>query len=829
MPKNEKINIEDIKKLRNSIDVQLTDITIEPSLKKEDAVTVARERGATDLTKNKLTYLVEQGLVKPKIIEGDRNTHLFGREHISNIILIQRLKKEKGLSYSRISSFLLSEQNGGTNTKWEFDTSNKDVGLPPQVLRAQYILYSRVIGVLLKHLLGDALKPGLIIFLRQRHAQSNTNLPKGTAKISQEWMDLKEADDYIGFIRPKNDLVAFVSPELEILFSQLDKKTLVEYKKMLWLSVTILIGSPVSQYVLLVGVDNKEMMDGVHISQDSFEANIVGTLLKILFTNPAEPKPDEDVVPENEFDKSTVLYSLVNFIPEISDLWEYCAVLTSSIEKPNHLRISALSRDFPKDMRQEVPNLLVKPGQPLTGWVYQTNYPMVIQRSSGALDPRLAYQNKENATAAIAIPTRARDRFNGVLYVGTRYQIPEETLAFTDAEIRVLQIIADIAGEVIERNRITNSFEVNSSSTIGTPLLRYHNWNILQERLTQTLQNIKNSTIPLLDNDNLHLTIVRIESHSDIYRKDLNISGWLASHILETTKAFFNRNEMGNPEIFLHNESLSMSRTKEFVCLIPILNIADERDRELRDKLRNLLSSIKLSFPFDQILKIETNVWSMPFRYKNLLTRMESKKINIVVEELLSEIEDALVIIPNIEKAHQKEKERAYAAALEQYLEAAILAPKNRYLQRHIAKAYAAIGDLKNSAKYWEKIISQEDYSNHYLRYAHVLARMGNNKRAKECYQKAHSLNSQNSKILIEWGDLLTIEGKYDDAIKKFEAALKLEANDRDHIWLRLAEVNLEMGNVDQALSLINLVLDRLPDHQDAHRLILKVLKKIER
>jgi tetratricopeptide (TPR) repeat protein len=208
---------------------------------------------------------------------------------------------------------------------------------------------------------------------------------------------------------------------------------------------------------------------------------------------------------------------------------------------------------------------------------------------------------------------------------------------------------------------------------------------------------------------------------------------------------------------------------------------------------------------------------------------MEGKEVDVIVEELLSEIDDALIIIPNIEKAHQKEKERAYAAALEEYIGASFLAPNNRYLQRHIAKTYAAIGDLKNSAKYWEKILAQEEYSSHYLRYAHVLAQMRSNKKAKECFEKAYLLDKQNAKILIEWGDLLAIEGKYEDAIKNFEMALKLEVNDRDQIWLRLAEVNLEKDNTDEAMSLIKLVLDRSPDNQDARRLILKVLKKGER
>jgi tetratricopeptide (TPR) repeat protein len=833
MQKNGKLSIEGIRKLRNNINDQLTDVEFEPSLKKEDALSIARERGAVGLTKNKLTYLVEQGLVTPKIIEGDRDTHLYGREQISTIILIQKMKMEKGLTYAQISSHLMSEQNVETTNKNADIVADGDAGLPPQGMRAQYILYSRVIAVLLKHLLGDAIKPGLVIFLRERHVPMSTNLPKGAAKITPQWMDIKEADDYVDLIRPKYDLIAFVSSESEILFSQFDKKTILEYGKKHWLSLMIRVGHSKSQYNLLVGTDDKEMMQDVHVSVDGFEASVVGTLLRILFANPVQPKLSEDVVLSNEFEKSTILYSLVNFIPEISDLWEYCAVFTSSSEKPNHLKISAISHDFPRDMRQEIQNLLIEPGQPLAGWAYQTNYPMVVQRSSGETDPRLAYQNKENATAAIAIPTRARDQYNGVLYVGTRYPLPEDVLAFTEAEIRILHIIANIVGEVIERNRITSSFEVNSALIIETPPLRFNNWAALRERIVTTLRNTHKDPAQYLVDDNLHLTIVRIESHSDIYRKDPNISNWLTTHVLETTKAFYDRNGLGNPEIFLHNDSLSISKTREFVCLVSMINITDQKDREIRNSLRKLLSSLRLSFPLGQTLLIDTNVWSMPFRYKNLIDRVnernDQKRVELLATELLSEIEDALLIIPNIEKAHQHENDRAYQAALEQYIAASFLAPNNRYIQRHIAKAYAAIGDLSNSARYWEKILAHEDYPTHRLRYAHILAQMGQSEQAKENFEKAYSKDPQNLKILVEWGDFLVIEGQIQDAIRKYETALKLDANDCDQIWLRLAEVSFETGDPDRALSLIKLVLDRLPDHQDAKRLMLKILKKTKR
>jgi tetratricopeptide (TPR) repeat protein len=193
--------------------------------------------------------------------------------------------------------------------------------------------------------------------------------------------------------------------------------------------------------------------------------------------------------------------------------------------------------------------------------------------------------------------------------------------------------------------------------------------------------------------------------------------------------------------------------------------------------------------------------------------------------ELISEVEDALINIPNIERAHQKENNRAYSAALEEYIAASFLAPNNRYLQRHIAKIYAAIGKLKLSANYWEAIIAQEESASHYLRYAHVLARMGDSQKANDCFGKAYALDEQNPRILVEWGDFLVVECRYQEAIHQYEAALKLEISDKNQIWLRLAEVSFDQGDADKALSYIHLVLDRLPDHQDARRLMLKVLK----
>ena len=834
MKKNGNFSVQEYRALRNTIKDGLTSIEIKPYLKKENAFIMAKNNGAVNLTKNMLEYMVEQKLVVPEANDDDRPTHLYGREQICDVILIQKLKKI-GLPYAKISSLMRIAQNQDSENNRSKFNNGSDVVLPHQGARAKTLLNSRVIAVLINHLLGSAIKPGIIIHLRERlnnPSNNNTSHSNGVARMDHELLNRVEADNYVDLVRPDDDITAFVSsdPERDVIFHKFEIRSILDFDREHWLRITVKIGNPVSQYDLMIGSDDKASFEYLEIKNGSFEAKIVGTLMKILFSKASNPSSTDNVVSANKFDKSTMLNVLVNMIPDLSNLWEYCAILTLSSEKPNHLKVSAVSRDFPLGMRDEIQNIQIEPGQPLAGWSFQTTYPIVIQQVNGSNDPRLAYQNKESATAAIAIPTKAQGSHNGVLYVGTRYTIPAETPAFSEAEIRSLQIIADVAGEMIERNRITRIFEFNSSKTIALPELSTHDWPHLSDKIHNILESLIQTTSTPLDNDNLHFTIVKIESHNALTQKDPAISEWVNKHILETTRDFFIRKGFEIPEIYIHNPPYSVIQAWEFVCLIQKLEITDEQDRKMRKELRELLSSLKLAFSFEDVFQVTTNVWSMPFRFKGLLNRIDPKssgtKIRLVTDEIMSEIEDAFLIIPYIELAHHHEESGAYPSALEQYISAAYFAPHNRYIQRHIAKMYAAIGDLKNSAHHWQKIVQEEEYPRYFLHYADILARMGDSAKADENFSKAFQLDSTSLNTLIEWGDFLAVEGKTDDAISKYEQALKLDITNRDLIWFRFAEIYFEAGDLQNANSFTKLILARLPDHREAQRLMLKILKK---
>ena len=78
-----------------------------------------------------------------------------------------------------------------------------------------------------------------------------------------------------------------------------------------------------------------------------------------------------------------------------------------------------------------------------------------------------------------------------------------------------------------------------------------------------------------------------------------------------------------------------------------------------------------------------------------------------LVSEIVTEVEQALVALPLIEKGHAFEQERDFRSALGCYLQALQQAPGNHYLIRHIAKMHSALGELAQSAKYWERLIKR--------------------------------------------------------------------------------------------------------------------------
>ena len=834
--RNGKVTLEMLQEMRLQIFDILTDISNDCLLKKSEAFSKAKERGAEKLTIEKLNYMIEQSLISPKIIENDgRNTHLFGRDQICTIILVYKLRVEHKLTNTQIATLFREEQNYGGPTPKPVDFTKSEVSLPPQGKRGQYILNSRILAILMNEFMGNQLTPGTIIHLRRRQFSGNIALPKGTAKLNSEIMDLPKADEHVDLLL-ENDFIAYVSqePDREILFREKHYKSLSDTKLQHWILISIMFGDPIQVYDLMIGVDDKNLLNQIRLPETNEDINLFGLLMKIAFIKSEINGTKDNTSVVNDFDKSTLLDALVNFITEISDMWEYCAVLTDNPENLSHLRLSAISRDFPKDIRQEIGNIVIEPGQPLVGWAFITHFPIIIQHAIGSKDPRLAYQNLEKATAAIAIPTRVHNHINGVLYVGTRYDNPLDIQVFSDSEVRALSIIADIVGEIIERNRIRKFAEKSSHDVIHTPPLALRNWNNLTSDLSEVIKNnldTKNNPGP---DDNLHITLVRIESIPEIYKKNPVIADWLFIHTINTTRNYFINNGLGDPEIYIQNETSSYMPNNKYVCLLPFINISDEKDREMRRNLRDTLSSIKLPFSFDDQTLINVNLWSMPFRYeglKNRLSKFENKVEGFerISKDLFSEIDDAIAIIPNIENGHKFEANGAFPDALSQYLSAYYIARNNKYIQRHVAKTYTAIGNLEESEKWWNKILETENHPNDLIRYSNVLARLGKIDQAIIFFQKAAVLDDKNSKILIEWGDLLAIEGQTKTAIQKYEDAVKLENSDHDLLWLRLAEAYLSLDDTNSAMTFTKLVLDRRPDHSEAKRLMLTIQKRMRR
>lgn len=814
----------DARDLRAEIDGYLTHIDWAPKKKRTEALDAANALSSKSaewakglaITRDQLRYWVEQDLIKPMRLEGTgRATNLYGREHIRDMVFIYVLYTKHNLSYTRIAN-LLHEIGQGHNPE-TLDYLPHEVRQPDQSRRGLLTLRTRLVGVLLSELFGTTAFADIVVHIRALRKRDVERPLGGDVALAHTWLDTKESVDLIADIRD-DDIWGWVTRDAEVLFSGLSPADSRRLGYVKW--VTIKIGSAFAS-------------SGFHISAGFKEGNaaevqpidrpvsrqVILRICQALFRQLDLP-PSSEMSARSKRDFSTPIQTLAELVPSISDNWEYCAVLVPNEREPRQLRLLATSSDFPPSVQD---NILVSDGQMVSGWVYKWNSRMVIPLSFGDNDFRLAHQFAENATAALGIPTRVRGETNGVLYVGTRAESNGDV--FSDPEIRVLTIVADLIGETIDRRKARIAAEKIASDTIREPALQVFEWEKLNERIIEVLTKLERDGRPAHRNDNLQFMAVQIRTPSTVQSAYPGVRQWMLDHVLSTTHQFFVAEGRSKPEFFLGKADMP----DEFVCLFPRVSITDEEDRRLRDRLRALLNSVRVVSPVDDSVAIPVHVWSLPFRLQKLHTRLQEPdqgaRIESVCIDLMGRITTSFRILEHVEAAHEEEKRRNYGGALEHFTKAYHIAPDSAYILRHIAKYTVALGRYESSLEWWERLLSTDVHAKNFRRYASALANTGKFEQAKENYLVALRLNETDVETLVEIGDFYFANDMISDALGIYEEAVVLPTADSDALWLRIAETHLRRGDMSRAREYAEMVLRKDPDHLDAKRLLVQMAR----
>jgi adenylate cyclase len=96
-----------------------------------------------------------------------------------------------------------------------------------------------------------------------------------------------------------------------------------------------------------------------------------------------------------------------------------------------------------------VENLQIKPGEQIAGKVFQSELPIILNKSHQHLNPYLELMNRNEISAAISFPIASKNKVLGVLNVS----VTENGMQFSEADIEMLSIIVGQAMMALENLR----------------------------------------------------------------------------------------------------------------------------------------------------------------------------------------------------------------------------------------------------------------------------------------------------------------------------------------------------------------------------------------
>ena len=829
-----KINLEEMRKIRAQIDdCLLKDQEIKDKTFKKNQAIEAAQRHAPGLTEHQLAEWIDKKLVHPIIESGmGRNTHQFKREQIAEIVLAHRLHTQYDIPYAEILGLLYEDERSKNETprlpfrqfEDQLPTNQKD--------RAIKMLRSRILGIILTWFFGKNIPTNMLILVRKT-TQDVPKLPKGNATFDPKEMSQLSAQDEIGLIRESDDIFGRVSPESEVLFSGIPYKHLKATPHQSWLRISIVLGEPAGEFILMFGFEKTaNECPRVDLTAIKEKKLILGLLLAVVHS-----KGDVASAGESEKqDNSTMLRSLADVIPTLSKNWGYCAILAHKSNNHEQLEIIAASHSFPIDLQKNLPNIKVEYGKPLSGWSIEWDYAIKIQQ----IDPEEswpAFQGMEKARASFALPTHANDRRNGVLYVGTSKDRNFDELVFDDNDTRVLQILAEVIGELIERNLIRQSIEASALRIIKKPAYYKLPWENFKPDIIKALQMVKDQKV--IEKDNLHFTVVKTFIDPETADKHPNLHSWFPSHVLDTSWEFINRNYDGQPSLYMrHDHQL------EFVIFMPDVHVTDQYDREKRTELRKLLCSVDISSSQNDKSQVKAFLWTMPFRKENIKNRLfgpvSDEDIDQFATRIVKDSEELFLSLPHLERAHEYEWAGNHRGALEQFRRALSYSPDNTYLIRHIAKEYEMLQEYQNAIQFWRLLIEKEYGVYPLARCARACALAGQMPDSLKYYLEAWERSKKEGQnptiepnqsphyphsldILISWADVLESSGEFQEAIDKYNKALAYAGDDCDPIWMsmagayarRYAQNNIQ-SDFNEAVNNTMQVLGKEPNNREA-------------
>lgn len=756
------------------------------------------------LSKGRLKRMRDSALVNPK--RTPKGHYIYSLDDLRDLLFFWKLHNKYDFTYFQAACCLLSDAKNKVEELLSEHAPKGWVTSPPdQIERAHMYWRSHLITVFLVWLFDGSFPSNIRLLIRRRGktARVKTN---GIGKIILHKSSFLDVDELLDPLT--NDLTVFTTNDGEVLHKPIDYD---EWKDchnegFEWYHIRGINSSTSTEINIVMSVPPGDRSRELRKLSDQLDARIFHLLIDACFS---EVDSLSDTNNENEHFSDRV-HTLVNLIPELSDKWEFCAVLVPQVEDPEILISTASNMD------RKIPNIRI--GQLLSGWAYQNNQMVVVQNDQLEQDPRVVEET--NFRAAIAIPTTVLGNPNGALYVSTRHEV--ETKVFTSAESKMLRVFGLVIGELIEYEHLRLSTGISAVEILDEPFIIEKPWEELPKELEQVLNLLSRDEVAQNSDDNLHLVSCQIANFSKIEKRSPLIAEWVSKQVRFIANQYYLQQGLGIPTIFNYSPA-------EFTIMLNRISMNDDDEQDFRKEFNKWLNTLEI-YSRTKRLKICLEFRSLQFRYSNLANRINDidQGIQKSVIRLSTAVEKAFATLPFINQAHIYERQGSFVKAIEEMMKAYYLDQDNDYIWRHLGKYHTETGEYDEAISWWNKVLHDHDHPSYYRHLAYNYACKCDFESSSVYYEKAICFNNQDAKCYEGWGNVLLFKGEYEDAIEKYYKAATYDPENGEKYMLRIVELFLTLGKYREAHRARIRALTYDPKNLDSRLWAIKLSKAVE-
>lgn len=371
-------------------------------------------------------------------------------------------------------------------------------------------------------------------------------------------------------------------------------------------------------------------------------------------------------------------------------------------EEPPALAITASSDGVPWSTDTAM-HPLIRNGQLLSGYSSLTNTTLVVWDSSqNARDRLISHYESEVAAAdsaaltCVAVPISIRDRPSSpVMYVWKRAADPDPSL------IRVLQVLAPVIGELIQRRRATDHAVLSSRDSAVTSFAAE---TILHSRLVEELTRMGEVESDVLKDERLVLVVITAWRGA---RGTADDAKWLSEQWQFVVPRLLMLPVLQASLLSIDLDRIVVGSLPQGGCVLLIPNLLGRRQlEELRKHLPRYVNGLPAATTEGGAETARIGAFVVDMRWRPVRERIRSSEAADLAKDIIDYADATAKVIPHIAEAYRCHIRGDWPGAQRSVAAGLAIAPQHPHLLENASQFSIYLGKFKDAQRFADRLVA---------------------------------------------------------------------------------------------------------------------------